>query len=276
MAVQVPAEVLRRGVLHALSQADHLGLLGHHVDNEIGGQAVGAVGEPLDQVSVGQRCHPDRAALVVDLGVIGQNFKLGHHIAELAQLPAAQAGGGVCVQHGNLVIRDFLHLSGEVTALDRQQLAVSPRPQHHPGADGAHGDGRNQDDQCQERDRALLLHKLDIALDAIPLEAGGHHRADAVHGAAEEEEYIELLGVEVDGRQLHVKIRQSEHQRHRQVDERPGKGVADGLPGLAGALGPGGRSEAAGAIPLEAASGVSGVEALSEVEYKRHGSCSLL
>ena len=69
VAHEVPAEVLGGGVLHALVQPDHLRLLGHHVDDHVGGQAVGPVGEPLDQVSVGQGGHPHRAALIVDLGV---------------------------------------------------------------------------------------------------------------------------------------------------------------------------------------------------------------
>ena len=63
----------------------------HHVDDDIGRQAVGAVGEPLDEVSVGKARDPHGAALIVDLGVVGQDLKLRHHIRQLTQLPAAQA-----------------------------------------------------------------------------------------------------------------------------------------------------------------------------------------
>ena len=132
VAVEVPGEVFRRGILHALVQPDHLRLLGHHVDDDIGRQAVGAVGEPLDEVSVGKARDPHGAALIVDLGIVGQDLKLRHHIRQLTQLPAAQSGGGVAVQHGDLVIADLLHLRDEVTGGQGQQLAVCPGPQHHP------------------------------------------------------------------------------------------------------------------------------------------------
>ena len=108
MPVQVAAEMLGGGVLHALGQTHHLGVLRHHVDDQIGGQTALPVGEPFDEVAVAQAGHPHRAVLIVDLGVGGQNLKLAHHVAELAQLAAAQLGGGVRVQHGNLVIGDFL------------------------------------------------------------------------------------------------------------------------------------------------------------------------
>lgn len=62
----------------------------------------------LSLFAAAQAGHPHRAVLIVDLGVGGQNLKLAHHVAELAQLAAAQLGGGVRVQHGNLVIGDFL------------------------------------------------------------------------------------------------------------------------------------------------------------------------
>ena len=83
---------------------------------------------------------------------------------------------------------------------------------------------------------------MDVALDALPLEAGGHHGAGAVHRAQQEYEHIEFLGMEIDGGQLHIEVRQAEHQCHRQIDEGPGKGVADGFPGLAGLLGRRGES----------------------------------
>ena len=78
---------------------------------------------------------------------------------------------------------------------------------------------------------------MDVALDPLSLEAGGHHGADAVHRAQQEGKDIELLGVEVDGRQLHIEVRQAEHQRHRQIDKGSGKGIADSLPGLTGLRG---------------------------------------
>lgn len=78
---------------------------------------------------------------------------------------------------------------------------------------------------------ALLFHKAEVPLHALPLKAGGEHGAHAVHRAQQEHEDIELLRVEVQGGQLEVKVPQAEQQRHAQIDERPREGVANGLGG---------------------------------------------
>ena len=267
--VEVPAEVLGDGVLHALRQADHLRLLAHHVDDDIGGQAVSPVGEPLDEVPVAQGGHPHRAALVVDLGVGGQNLKLGHHVRQLAQLPGAQAGGGVRVQHGNLVVADLLHLGGEVPRLDGEELGIAPRPEDHPAAEGPQGQGGDKGQHGQEGDGTLLADEVEIALHAaVGLEAGGEHGADAVHGAEEEDEDVKLLGVEVQGGKFQVKIDQAEDQGHHQVDEGTAESVAHGPAGLSGfsraGVGIGGALEALG---VEAAPEGVGP---AELECKRH------
>ena len=100
MPVQVAAEMLGSGIVDPLIQPHHLHVLGDHVDDEVGGQTLGAVVQPLDNVAVPQGRHPDGAALIVDLGVVVRHLELGHHIRQLAQLPAAQPGSGVAVQHG--------------------------------------------------------------------------------------------------------------------------------------------------------------------------------
>ena len=272
VAVQVPAEMLRRGVLHALVQPDHLRLLGHHVDDDIGRQTVGAVGEPLDEVPVGQTGDPDGTALVVDLSVVGQDLKLGHHIRQLAQLPAAQTGGGVAVQHGDLVVADLLHLRGKVAGGQGQQLAVGPGPQHNPGGDGAYGDGGDHGDDDEKGHGALLFHKAEVASGPGALESGGQHRAAAVHGAQQEHEEIELLRVGVQGRQLHIEVHQPHQRRNGDVDKGPGQGGADGLPGLALLLGPLGEIRLA--LPGLIAAGIesAGVKTaeIAEVEGKWH------
>ena len=263
VAVQVAAEVLRRGVLHAVLQAHHLRLLGHHVDDDVGGQAGGAVGEPLDEVAVGQGGHPHGAALVVDLVIGGQDLELGDHVAQLAQLAAAQASGGVGVQHGDLVVGDLLDVSGEIAGLNGQELAVCPGPEHYPGGDGAQGDGGDQRQKDEEGHHALLFYKAHVTLHALALEPGGEDGADAVYRAQEEDKYIEIFGVEVQGGQLRVKIHQAEYRGHSQVDERAGKGIADGLAGLAGP-------------PLGRRCGGTGTGLLepagepAEIEYKGH------
>ena len=120
VAVEVAGEVLRRGVADAVLQPHHVHVLGHHVDDQIGRQALGPIIEPLDPVAVFQRRHPDGLALVVDLGIVRRHLKLAHHVGQLAQLAVAQLGGAVTVQHGNLAVGNLLHLGGEVALLHRQ------------------------------------------------------------------------------------------------------------------------------------------------------------
>ena len=232
--VEVPGEVLRRGVLHALREAHHIHALVHHVDDEVGGQTLGAVVEPLDDVPVAQGRHPDGPPVVVDLGVVLRHLELGHHVAELAQLPVPQLLGAVPVQHGDAVIGHLLDVLREGAALQGQELAVGPGPEDHHAHKGADGDGDDQRRRQEEGHGALLLGKLEVALRPGALEAGGQQGADAVHPAAEEEEDVALLAVEVHGRQGHVEVDRREEQRHAQVDEGPGHAVADGLAGLAG------------------------------------------
>ena len=185
---------------------------------------------------------------------------MGHHVRQLAQLPGPQAGGGVRVQHGDLVVADLLHLGGEVAGVQGQKLAVRPRPQHHPAGEGADGNGGDQGQEHQEGHGTLLFHKAEVPLDPLPLEAGGEHSAHAVHRAQQKDEDVALLGVGVQGGQLQVEVHRAEHQRHRSVQKGAGKGVADGLAGLPG---PGlrrGETAPLGAAGVEAAAEGAGVK----------------
>ena len=74
--------------------------------------------------------------------------------------------------------------------------------------------------------------------------------------------------MEVDGRQLCVEVAQAKQHRHAQIEERPGKGVADGPAGLAGLLGPLGRCEPAVASALESPK-PAGVKS-PEMKLERH------
>ena len=228
IAVQIPAEVLGRGVADALIQAHHVHVLGHHVDDQIRRQTLGAVVQPLDPVAVAQGRHPHRAALVVDLGIIPGYLELGHHVRQLAQLAVAQLLGGVLVQHGNLVIADLLHLGGKVAGLHRQQVPVGAGPEHLP-ADGRAHNGRD----CQRRRQhkghgALLFHEAEVALGSAALKAGGQNGAAAVYRAQQQHEHIEFAGMQVQRRQHDIEINGAEDQRHRQVQQRPPHGGADG------------------------------------------------
>ena len=58
-AVEVAAEVLAGGILDTVAELDEVGLLSHHIDHDISGQALGTVIEPLDDISIDQRGHPN-------------------------------------------------------------------------------------------------------------------------------------------------------------------------------------------------------------------------
>ncbi len=89
VAHNIPVQRLGEGVFHALLKPGDGGLLGHHVHHHIGGQAVSTVGEPLDEVGIGNGGHPDGPALIVDLGGVAGILKLADHVAEGAHLPVA-------------------------------------------------------------------------------------------------------------------------------------------------------------------------------------------
>ena len=266
MAVEVAAEVLGGGVLHALVQAHHLRLLGHHVDDEVSGQALGAVGEPLDDVAVGKAGHPHRAALVVDLGVGGQNLKLAHHVRQLAQLAAAQPLGAVGVQHGDLVVADLVHLAGEIAGLHRQKLCVAAGADDLPGEQRAHQNRHRQAHHHKEGQGALLFHKGEIPLHVAAFKPRGEDGAGAVDRAEQEDKDVELLGLEVQRRKLQIEIDQAEDQGHQQVHQHPCHRAFDHkAPGLAGrtvglAAGVAGAAHAAHRKAKHAAEGVVGIE----------------
>ncbi|MPM44331.1 hypothetical protein SDC9_91009 [bioreactor metagenome] len=103
MAVKIPAEVLGGGVLDALVKAHHSGFLADHINQNIGGDALAAVIQPLDDVAVYQIGDPHGALVVVDLSVIVGNLKLADHVVQFAQLAVAQLLRGGLIQHGDCV-----------------------------------------------------------------------------------------------------------------------------------------------------------------------------
>ena len=228
-ALQIAPKMLRRGIADALVQTHHLYILVDHVDDQVGRQAVGAVIQPLDPVAVAQTGNPHGAALIVDLGIVVIHLKLGNHVCQLAQLAVAQSGGGIPVQHGNLVVRNFLHLAGEVTVGDRQQVPIAGGPDHLPAQHCAHQRHHNQRCRRKNGDGALLFDKLRIALDPCTLKAGGENGHAAVTQAQQQSKGIEIRAMQVDGRQHHIIVDKAHNQSHRQIDERPAQGSANGL-----------------------------------------------
>ena len=220
MADQIAVEMLRRGVFDALVQALHRHFLGGHIDDKICRQALGAVVEPLDDVAVHQSRHAHGLALIVDLGIVVLHLELADHVAELAQLAVAQAGGAVAVQHGDLVKGQLVHFLGKVARFHRQELLIGPRPQQHRREDRAHQRHRDQGDHNVKRDPALLAHELEIALCPVALKTGGDNRHHAVDNAQGKGEGVKLRRFQINRRQRHVKINSAEDQRDQKVDQR--------------------------------------------------------
>ncbi|MPM48792.1 hypothetical protein SDC9_95519 [bioreactor metagenome] len=184
--VQVAAKVLRDGVLHALGKPDYVGVLRHHIDDEIGGQALGPVGKPLDKIAVGQRGNADRAPPVVNLGIGAENLELGHHVRQLAQLPVPQQHGGVCIQHGNLIIGDLVHILRKVSRLNRKQLTVTLGPDYNPARKRAHCRHDNHGQRQRKGNCTLLFYKMKVTLRPFALKTRGEHGAAAVYRAQQE------------------------------------------------------------------------------------------
>ena len=205
LEAQVPGDVavkrLGEGILHSFRQADYRGLLGDHIHHHIGGQAFGAVGEPLDDVRVVDGSHPHGTALVVDLGRVVGILELTDHIAERTHLAVPQKLRGGAVQRGNLVKRDLSHIGGEIAVLHVQQIPVGARTEDGEGDDGAY-DGHQDQRQKQDADRqALGLDELEILFGtaAAQVEPGGDQGADHVDHAEDADEQVKVAGLEIDG-----------------------------------------------------------------------------
>ena len=229
VAHDVAVERLGEGVLHALGQADHLGLLGDHVHQDVGGQSLTPVGKPFDQVGIGNGRHPDGAALVVDLGGVVGVLKLADHIAEHAHLPVPQKFRAVPVQRGDIAERYLRDVLGKVAVLHRQQVPVVGGPEDRQGDDLADkGHSQHQQEQNAHR-QAAALDKAQPAFQfiaggtggAAQRRAGQNKDADHVYHAQQPQKAVKLAGLEVQGRQRHVEIEEPHHSGDEEAEQSP-------------------------------------------------------
>ena len=221
MPVDVPVQWFGLGVLHTLIQPNDLGLLRDHVHQNVGGQALVPVGEPLDQVSIVDGCHAHGAALVVDLGRVVGIFKLADHIAQGAHLAVAQIIGRVTVQSGNLVEGDLGDVGGEIAGLHVQKLLVSAGPEDGQRQHLAHQGNQNQRHKEQQNRQALLLdapHKITEEvfrgglLSGRDPEPGRDQGANHKNNAEQPGKGIKLRVFQVDGGQADIKVSEA-HQK---------------------------------------------------------------
>ena len=171
MAIEISREMLGGRVLHAVFKAHDVDILRHHVDDEIGGKAFGAVVEPLDDVTVAKRRDAHGATVIVDLRVVRADLELRDHVGKFTEFAVAELLCAVLVKHGNAVVGDFVDLLGEAAIFDGQQRLIVLRAQHHPRCQRA--DERRDDEQCrnEERHGALLFDESEVALRARALKA---------------------------------------------------------------------------------------------------------
>ena len=220
MTEDVAVQGFRIGIFDALVQADHGGLLGDHVYNHIGGQALAPVGKPFDEVGVGDGGHPNRPALVVDLGGVVGVLELADHIAEGAHLTVPQEVGGVPVQGGNFIEGNLGNFGGKVPSLHLEQLPIGPSPEN------GHGNHRTQQGHDQQQGKenphrqALGLDEPEILLGpaVFHLKAGGNQGAQEIDQTEQAHEHIKIAGLEVDGGECQIEIDKSHDEGYDQIE----------------------------------------------------------
>lgn len=82
--------------------------------------------QPLDRIAVGQGRDPHRRTLIVDLGVVPLDLKLGDQIRHLAQLALAELNGGIPVDHRHPVHIDVGagDILGKITIRHGDQIFI--------------------------------------------------------------------------------------------------------------------------------------------------------
>ena len=206
MAHDIAVEGLGEGVLHSLRKANHLGLLGDHVHDHIGRQAAAPVGEPFDQIGIGDGGDPNWAALIVDLGRIIRVLELADHVTEGAHLAVAQIVGAVPVQGWDLIEGDLANILGELTILYRKQVPIGSCPEDGHREHLAHHGSSQQDHQEYSNWQALLLDEAEVLTNLflgrdgllLPPEAGGDQGRDHIDHAEQDHEAVKIVGLEVE------------------------------------------------------------------------------
>ena len=95
-------------------EAHNLGILRSHVDNDICGNALLAVLQPLEQVGVRERAHAHGTTLVVDLAVGVRDLELAHELRNGSHGARTEQLGGRAVDHGHVLVVDLLDVLGKI------------------------------------------------------------------------------------------------------------------------------------------------------------------
>ena len=219
IAVDVAEKVLAGRVADALVEALHADLLRHHVDDEVGGDAVALVVPPLEHVAVVQVSDAHGAVVVVYLVALRVHLELADQVGQLAEAARGEDVGGVGVQHRDLVEGDLSHLAGEVAVLYREEAGVVPRAGDLPADNRAdYGHGEAEADDVKRHGGALPRRRHPLAR-ARGLRPAEQQRARAENGAEQDDEHVKVARMDVYGRKLEIEIQKAEYGGHHEGDE---------------------------------------------------------
>ena len=227
VAVDVARQRLALAVEDGLVELDHLGLLGGHVNDDVGRDALGAVDEPLEEVGIHERAHAHGLALVVDLAVDVGNLELAHVLGDGAHGAVAQKHCRVLVDDGDLGVVDLGDILGKVAVLHVEHAGVARGVARDdgPAGHGAHEEGRDDDD----RDGRQAVEELGLGL----VLDGRHEQRHDGHERDDDDPDPDLLTLEVDGGvEPPVAARKHDEGHDPQDDERAARPGRDGLEGV--------------------------------------------
>ena len=222
MASQIAAEVLGGGILDTNTlgiKADDLNILGHHIDDKIGGKPLAAVCCPFDNIAVDKGRYADGTALIVDLGVVLGHFELADILAELTKLAVAKTLGAVLIQHGDLVIADLVDIFNEIALGKLKESGVRACAENGHTDNAADNEDHNKKCADYDGDSAVSFKsapKLASVGDLVKADADGAEHA--VNKSQQKEKAVKALIVKVDCRELEIEVNSSEKKGYYQID----------------------------------------------------------
>ena len=193
IAVDVAGKRLALAVENGLLELDDLCLLRSHVDEHVGGNALRAVDEPLEEVGVHQRAHAHGVALVVDLAVDVGNLELAHVLRDGAHGTVAKQLGGVLVDDGNGGVIDLGDVLGEVAVLHIEHAGIASGVARDDGPAGNDADEEDSNDCSGNRRQAMEELGAVLVLD------GGHKQGNDGNDRHKDDPEPDFLAMDVDG-----------------------------------------------------------------------------
>ena len=233
ITVKVAEEILAGRIAYALVDTGDLDLLRHHVDDQVGGDAVALVVPPLEEVAVVEIGDAHGAVVVVYLVALGVDLELADQVAQLAETAGGQHVGRGVVEHGYLVEAYLGHVLGEVAVLDREQAGIVTGAEHAPADDRADDGHKRAQADYIKRYRRLLPCGGDVLLHRAAAEAAEDELRGAPDQRYENDENIQVAGVYVQRGELEVEVQQGKHYGDHKAYHR-GLAFGQGAPRLLG------------------------------------------